>query len=72
MTCARGLAFLCSSIKLASASSMLDLAARLYRDYKNVYEDVEKLTAAGVLDREGGHVTAPYGIILAEMSLAPA
>lgn len=52
------------------AASVRQLAERLGRDYKNVHEDVERLTAAGLLEREDGRVVAPYETILAEMSLA--
>ena len=51
---------------------MRELAERLHRDYKNVYDDVQRLiTAAGLLERDEGRLTAPYETILAEMSLAP-
>lgn len=63
---------LLKEVRREEARSVRDLAERLHRNYKNVYDDVEKLTAAGLLDRDGGHVTAPYEVILAEMSLASA
>jgi predicted transcriptional regulator len=38
------------------ASSVKALAERLGRDYQRVREDVETLTASGLLQREGGRV----------------
>jgi hypothetical protein len=37
------------------------------RDYKRVYEDVEMLTASGLLSREDGSITAPFDAISAEL-----
>jgi predicted transcriptional regulator len=51
------------------APSVKALAARLGRDYKRVYEDVETLAASGLLEREDGRVSAPYDAITAEMRL---
>jgi predicted transcriptional regulator len=51
------------------ARSVKALADRLGRDYKRVYEDVETLTASGLLRREGGSLTAPFDAITAEMRL---
>lgn len=51
------------------ASSVKALAVRLGRDYKRVHEDVETLAASGLLQREDGHVSAPYDAITAEMHL---
>jgi len=45
------------------------LAARLGRDYKRVYEEVETLAASGLLEREDGRVSTPYDAITAEMRL---
>jgi predicted transcriptional regulator len=45
------------------------LVERPGRDYKRVHEDVETLTASGLLDRESGGVSAPYDAITAEMRL---
>lgn len=53
----------------APASSIKALADRLGRDYKRVHEDVETLTASGLLQRDGGKVSAPYDAITAEMRL---
>jgi len=62
---------LLKEVRREGASSVRQLAERLGRDYKNVHEDVERLTAAGLLEREDGRVMAPYETILAEMSLVP-
>ena len=51
------------------ACSVKALAARLGRDYKRVYEDVETLAASGLLEREDGRVSAPYDAITAQMRL---
>ena len=51
------------------ARSVKALAERLGRDYKRVHEDVETLTASGLLHRENGSVSAPYDAITAEMRL---
>ena len=51
------------------APSVRALADRLGRDYKRVHEDVETLTASGLLQRDDGHVSAPYDAITAEMRL---
>jgi predicted transcriptional regulator len=51
------------------ARSVKALAERLGRDYKRVHEDVETLTASGLLLRENGNVSAPYDAITAEMRL---
>ena len=51
------------------APSVKALAERLGRDYKRVHEDVETLTASGLLQRDDGRVSAPYDAITAEMRL---
>jgi predicted transcriptional regulator len=51
------------------APSIKALAERLGRDYKRVHEDVETLAASGLIQREGGHVSAAYDAISAEMRL---
>ncbi|GAV36187.1 hypothetical protein ROTAS13_03874 [Roseomonas sp. TAS13] len=50
-------------------ASIAALARALGRDYKRVHEDVEALTAAGLLDREGGGVQAPYDEIRTAVAL---
>ena len=51
------------------ARSVKALAERLGRDYKRVHEDVETLTASGLLHRENGSVSAPYDAITTEIRL---
>jgi predicted transcriptional regulator len=51
------------------APSIKALADRLGRDYKRVHEDVETLASSGLVQREGGRVSAPYDAISAEMRL---
>jgi predicted transcriptional regulator len=51
------------------AASVKALAERLGRDYKRVHQDVETLTASGLLQRDRGRVCAPYDAITAEMRL---
>lgn len=48
-------------------ASVAALARALGRDYKRVHEDVEALTAAGLLDRQEGTLQAPYDAIHAEL-----
>jgi predicted transcriptional regulator len=55
------------------AASIAALARALGRDYKRVHEDVEVLSAAGLLDRtDKGGVRAAYDEIRTVISLAPA
>lgn len=61
---------LLKEVRREGAASVRQLADRLGRDYKNVHEDVERLTTAGLLEREDGRVLAPYDTILAGMLLA--
>lgn len=49
------------------ARSVKALADQLGRDYKRVYEDVEMLTASGLLSREDGSISAPFDAISAEL-----
>lgn len=51
------------------APSVKALADRLGRDYRRVHEDVETLSASGLLQRDDGRVSAPYDAITAEMRL---
>lgn len=50
------------------AASIAALARDLGRDYKRVHEDVEALTSAGLIERDGG-LTAPYDAIEARMAM---
>lgn len=60
---------LLKSVHRQPAPSIKALAVRLQRDYKRVHQDVETLTASGLLIREDGGVSAPYDAITAEMRL---
>ncbi|MBV8188620.1 MAG: winged helix DNA-binding protein [Alphaproteobacteria bacterium] len=53
------------------AASIRALAQALGRDYRRVHEDVEALTAAGLLERppKGTEVTAPFDTIEARVAL---
>jgi predicted transcriptional regulator len=49
--------------------SIAALARALGRDYKRVYEDVEALAAAGLIERNEAGLTAGYGEIRAHIAL---
>jgi len=51
------------------ATSIAALARMLGRDYKRVHEDIELLTAAGLLERSEGQVRADYDEIRATIAL---
>jgi predicted transcriptional regulator len=51
------------------APSVRALAARLKRDYKRVYQDVETLASSGLVERSDRGLRAPYDAIAAEMRL---
>ncbi len=51
------------------ATSVAALARMVGRDYKRVHEDVELLTAAGLIERTEGQVRADYDEIRATISL---
>lgn len=51
---------LLKEVRREDAASVRELAERLHRDYKDMYDDVERLTAAGLLERGDGRLTAPY------------
>ncbi len=51
------------------ATSIAALARMVGRDYKRVHEDVERLTAAGLLERSEGQVRADYDEIRATIAL---
>ncbi len=62
---------LLKEVRREEVASVREFAERLHREYKNVYEDVERLMGAGLLERDGGRLTASYETILAKMSLVP-
>lgn len=49
-------------------ASVAALARDLGRDYKRVHEDVEALTSAGLIEREGG-LSAPYDFIQSRIAM---
>lgn len=52
-------------------SSVRALAKTLLRDYKNVHQDIEVLERAGLVVRTADRrLTAPWGKVVAEISLA--
>ena len=51
------------------ATSIAALARTLGRDYKRVHEDVELLTAAGLVERSDGQVRADYDEIRTTIAL---
>ena len=51
------------------ATSVAALARMVGRDYKRVHEDVELLTAAGLLERSEGQIRADYDEIRAAIAL---
>ncbi len=51
------------------AASIAALARMVGRDYKRVHEDVEPLTAAGLLERDEGALRADYDEIRATIAL---
>lgn len=51
------------------APSVNALAKALGRDYRRVHEDVAALTGAGLIDREGTRLTAPYDSIATRIDL---
>jgi predicted transcriptional regulator len=60
-------------VRREPAASVADLARALDRDYKRVYEDVEILCAAGLLDRtDDGGIRAGYDEIRTLISLVDA
>ncbi len=51
------------------STSIAALARMVGRDYKRVHEDVELLTAAGLVERSDGQVRADYDEIRATIAL---
>jgi predicted transcriptional regulator len=51
------------------ATSVAAVARMVGRDYKRVHEDVELLTAAGLIERNEGQVRADYDEIRATIAL---
>ena len=59
-------------VRQHGAGNVRLLATALGRDYKNVYQDVALLEAAGLLLREGRKLTAPWDELQAHVSLMTA
>lgn len=51
------------------ARTVAELARALGRDYKRVHEDVEKLAAAGLLERDGQGLHASYAEISTKIAI---
>ena len=60
------------NVRQHGAGNVRLLAQALQRDYKNVYQDVATLEAAGLLLREGRKLTAPWDELQANVSLMAA
>ncbi len=56
-------------VRQHGADNVRKLAQALGRDYKNVYQDVATLEAAGLLLRDGRKLTAPWDELQANVSL---
>lgn len=50
--------------------SIKSVATRLKRDYKNVYSDVQVLLKAGLLEKDGPRIRAPWDEVSASLALA--
>lgn len=59
-------------VRQHGAGNVRELAQALGRDYKNVHQDVATLEAAGLLQRNGRKLTAPWDELQASVSLVPA
>jgi len=59
-------------VRQHGAGNVRELAQALGRDYKNVYQDVATLQAAGLLLREGRKLSAPWDELQAHVSLIAA
>lgn len=58
-------------VRQHGAGNVRELAQALGRDYKNVPQDVATLEAAGLLQRNGRRLTAPWDELQASVSLVP-
>lgn len=58
-------------VRQHGAGNVRELTQALGRDYKNVHQDVATLEAAGLLQRNGRKLTAPWDELLASVSLVP-
>jgi predicted transcriptional regulator len=56
-------------VRQHGAGNVRELSQALKRDYKNVHHDVAMLEAAGLLQRDGRKLTAPWDELQANVSL---
>jgi predicted transcriptional regulator len=56
-------------VRQHGAASTRELAAALGRDYKNVHQDVSALELAGLLERDGRRLSAPWDEVRASVKL---
>ena len=56
-------------VRQHGADNVRALSLALHRDYKNVHKDVTMLEAAGLLQRDGRKLTAPWDELQASVSL---
>jgi predicted transcriptional regulator len=59
-------------VRQHGAGNVRALSQALKRDYKNVHKDVAMLEAAGLLQRDGRNLTAPWDELQASVSLMAA
>lgn len=59
-------------LRLHGAGNVRELAKALKRDYKNVYQDVATLEAAGLVLRDGRKLSVPWDELQAKLSLIAA
>ena len=61
---------LLQALREAGPSSVLGLAKRLGRDYKNVHTDVRQLVEIGLVEKDGdGRIGVPWRAVRAELRL---
>lgn len=56
-------------VRQHGAENVRELSQTLKRDYKNVHQDVTMLEAAGLLQRDGRKLIAPWDALQANVSL---
>jgi predicted transcriptional regulator len=59
-------------VRQHGAGNVRELSLALKRDYKNVHQDVAMLEAAGLLQRDGRKLMAPWDELQANVSLMTA
>ncbi len=58
-------------VRQHGAGNVRELSQALQRDYKNVHHDVAMLESAGLLQRDGRMLIAPWDELQANVSLMP-